>query len=145
MFCRNCGLEVPLQATFCPRCGIRLLTDLSFCQNCGAQVGFETDVCVQCGARLAKPKKPRTSTKSRLVTTLLALFLGVFGAHRFYAGKVGTAIVMLILGLIGVFTVWFFAIGLIFIIAVGIWAFIDFIFCVAGGFKDDRGLLIQKW
>lgn len=145
MFCRNCGAEVPVQAVFCPKCGIKLPASHSFCQNCGAPVGFQADVCVKCGTRLATPEKTGTSTKSRLAATLLALFLGVFGAHRFYAGKIETAIVMLILGLIGIFTVWFFAIGLIFIIAVSIWAFVDFIFCVVGSFEDDRGLPIAKW
>ena len=32
------------------------------------------------------------SRKSRLVAFLLAFFLGMFGAHRFYVGKTGTAI-----------------------------------------------------
>ena len=145
MFCRNCGKEVPQEAVFCPGCRSRFLTDSNFCQNCGAQVSSRAEICIKCGARVARPEKTPTSTKSRLATTLLALFLGVFGAHRFYAGKVGTAIVMLILGLIGFFTVWLFSIGLIFIIAVSIWAFIDFIFAVAGRFEDDRGLPIQKW
>ena len=145
MFCRNCGAETPAQAVFCPKCGVKLLSSLSFCQNCGAQVGSQGDVCSICGARLARPEKTRVSTKSRLATTLLALFLGVFGAHRFYVGKIGTALVMLILGLIGICTVWFFPVGIILVVAVGIWAFADFVFCVAGHFEDDRGLPIEKW
>ena len=145
MFCRNCGAEAPTQAIFCPNCGVKLLIGLSFCPNCGAQTGLHADVCQGCGLRLAKLDTHRISTKSRLATTLLALFLGMFGAHRFYAGKSGTAIVMLILTLIGVFTLVFFAIGLILIISVGIWAFVDFILCVVGHFQDDRGLPIEKW
>ena len=35
--------------------------------------------------------------RSMVVYLILAWFLGVFGAHRFYAGKTGSAIVMLIL------------------------------------------------
>ena len=41
------------------------------------------------------------SSKSRLATTLLAFFLGSFGAHRFYLGKIGTAVTMLVLTIIG--------------------------------------------
>lgn len=145
MFCRNCGIEVPTQAEFCPKCGVKLLTGLGFCRNCGARVVFQADVCAKCGARLAIPGPTTASTKSRLAVILLALLLGVFGAHRFYAGKVETAVVMLILGLIGVVTVWFFGIGLVFIIAVSVWAFVDFIFCVVGRFEDDRGLRIDRW
>ena len=68
------------------------------------------------------------SPKSRLATTLLAFFLGDFGAHRFYLGKIGTAIAML-----------FTAGGL------GIWTLIDFIFIVAGIMKDKEGRLIKNW
>jgi len=68
------------------------------------------------------------SPKSRLVTTLLAWFLGEFGAHRFYLGKIGTALAML------------FTLG-----GLGIWALIDFIFAVAGLMKDKDGKLIKDW
>ena len=69
-----------------------------------------------------------TSDKSRLATTLLAFFLGTLGVHRFYLGKIGTGIVMLLT-----------AGGL------GIWALIDFIFAVAGLMKDKEGKLIKNW
>ena len=85
------------------------------------------------------------SGKSRLAVTLFAFFLGEFGAHRFYVGKIGTAIVMLILGVVGWSTVWVFGVGLIPLIAVGIWALVDFIFAVAGRFRDSEGRIIQKW
>ena len=68
------------------------------------------------------------SPKSRLATTLLAWFLGEFGAHRFYLGKIGTAILMLI------------TLG-----GLGIWALIDFIFAVAGIMKDKEGRPIKNW
>jgi TM2 domain-containing membrane protein YozV len=68
------------------------------------------------------------SPKSRLATTLLAWFLGEFGAHRFYLGKIGTAILMLV------------TLG-----GLGIWALIDFIFAVAGLMKDKEGRVIKNW
>lgn len=129
---------------FCPRCGIRLLTGGCFCQDCGAQVDSQAGVRAKCGARLTKPEKTKTSTRSRLATTLLALFLGIFGAHRFYAGKIETAIVMVILGLIGFSTLWVLGIALIFLIPISTWAFVDFI-CSIGCCKDDMGLPIDEW
>ena len=39
------------------------------------------------------------NNKSFIATLLLCLFLGGFGAHRFYLGRPGTAILMLILTL----------------------------------------------
>ena len=68
------------------------------------------------------------SPKSRLASTLLAFFLGEFGAHRFYLGKIGTAVAMLLT-----------AGGL------GIWALVDFIFAVSGRMKDKKGKLIRNW
>jgi len=68
------------------------------------------------------------SPKSRLVTTLLALFLGELGIHRFYLGKIGTGILMLLTG------------G-----GLGIWALIDFIMAVAGVMKDKEGRPIKNW
>jgi len=36
------------------------------------------------------------SPKSRLVALLLCFFLGPLGVHRFYVGKIGTGILMLL-------------------------------------------------
>jgi TM2 domain-containing membrane protein YozV len=68
------------------------------------------------------------SDKSRLAVSLFAWFLGVFGAHRFYLGKIGTGLLML-----------FTAGGL------GIWSLVDFIMAVAGAMKDKDGKLIKNW
>ena len=85
------------------------------------------------------------SPKSRLATALFAWFLSIFGAHRFYLGKTGTAIAMLILGILYLATFWVWGIGFIFLIAVGIWALIDFIMAIAGTMKDLDGKLIKNW
>ncbi len=84
------------------------------------------------------------SSKSRLATTLLAFFLGQFGAHRFYLGKIWTAVIMLVLAIIGYSTM-IFIVGYFFLGAVGIWAFVDFIYAVAGIMKDKEGNPIKKW
>ena len=59
---------------------------------------------------------------------ILCFFLGVFGAHRFYAGKPLTALLQL------------FTLG-----GVGIWALVDLILIVTGSFTDDRGRKITEW
>ncbi len=58
---------------------------------------------------------------------LLCFFLGGFGAHRFYVGKVGTALLMII------------TFG-----GLGIWLLIDFIMILTGGFKDKEGRDLQR-
>ena len=89
------------------------------------------------GAKVEEaPPKPAVETKmeeeispkSRLAVTLLAWFLGCLGVHRFYLGKIGTGIAMLLT-----------AGGL------GIWALVDFIMAVAGVMKDKEGKLIKNW
>lgn len=74
------------------------------------------------------------SRKSRLVTFLLAFFLGMFGAHRFYAGKTGTAVMQLIL------TVTVFG-----MLISSPWVFVDWIVILCGNFKDDLGRKITRW
>ena len=69
-----------------------------------------------------------TSNKSRLVALLLCIFLGEFGAHRFYVGKIGT-------GLIYLFTAGLFGIGWI----------IDLIKICLGSFRDNVGEPLRKW
>jgi TM2 domain-containing membrane protein YozV len=66
--------------------------------------------------------------KRILPAFLLCFFLGVFGAHRFYVGKIGSAIAMI------------FTIG-----GLGIWALIDLILIVTGSFKDSEGVRITEW
>jgi TM2 domain-containing membrane protein YozV len=104
-----------------------------------------TEMCVKCGARVGTKLAGDISLKSRLATTLLAWFLGTVGAHRFYIGKIGTAVVMLLLGIVGWATIWIFGFGLVLLVAVGIWALVDFIFAVTGRMRDSEGKLIQKW
>lgn len=68
------------------------------------------------------------SPKSRLTTQLLAIFLGVFGAHRFYVGKTQTGILQaLTLG------------------GMGLWYIYDNIVIAAGSFRDAEGMLVANW
>ncbi|MEM4992171.1 TM2 domain-containing protein [Priestia sp. SB1] len=67
-----------------------------------------------------------SSEKNWLITVLLCFFLGGLGAHRFFVGKIGTGIVMLVT--LGGF---------------GIWSLIDLIVIIAGNFKDSEGNLIK--
>jgi len=62
--------------------------------------------------------------KSTGVAYLLWFFLGGFGGHRFYLGKTGSAVLMLILFILGWVTLVVY-IGAILLIAVGIWLLVD--------------------
>ena len=65
--------------------------------------------------------------KSWMVTLLLSIFLGSLGAHRFYTGKIGTGIAMLL------------TLG-----GCGIWYFIDLIMILMDKFTDADGQPLQK-
>ena len=145
MFCRNCGKELTGAPEFCMSCGARPMAGASFCLRCGAPTTPLTEICRKCGARVATKLAGDISSKLRLAATLLAGFLGTIGAHRFYIGKIGTAVVMLLLGIVGWATIWIFGFGLVLLVAVGIWAFVDFIMAVTGRMRDNEGKLIQKW
>lgn len=83
------------------------------------------------------------SEKNKLAAALLCFFLGMTGMHRFYVGKVGTGVAILLISVIG----WLLA-GLIvglFILAVSfIWAAVDFFMIIFGNFKDKDGRIISK-
>ena len=85
------------------------------------------------------------STKSRIAAALFAWFLGTLGIHRFYIGKIGTGIMILVLGIVGWSTTWLLGFGYIFLTIAGLWALIDFIIIVAGRMKDNGGKLIKNW
>ena len=69
------------------------------------------------------------SDKSRLGALLFCLLLGVFGAHRFYVGKHGTAILTIL-------TIGGFA---------GIWPVVDLILIAIGSFRDKQGRRVHQW
>ena len=68
----------------------------------------------------------QVSEKGFVPTILLCFFLGAFGAHRFYVGKIGTGILQLL------------TLG-----GLGIWVLIDFIIIVTGSFKDKQDYPIK--
>ena len=69
-----------------------------------------------------------TTDKRILPAFLLCFLLGVFGAHRFYVGKTGTAFIMIV------------TLG-----GLGIWALIDLILIIVGAFTDANGVKITQW
>ena len=71
---------------------------------------------------------PTYSSRSRLAAVLLCVFLGFLGAHRFYLGKTGTGVLMLLT--LGGF---------------GLWMLYDLILLVVGSFRDKEDRRVFRW
>lgn len=96
-----------------------------FCQECGEKINIKAEICPKCGVRqpLSSYSKYQDGNENRwLITLLLCWFLGVFGIHRFYTGHTTIGVLQLI------------TLG-----GCGIWALVDFIIIVTGGFRDFEG------
>ena len=68
----------------------------------------------------------QNSDKSFVATLILCLLLGSFGVHRFYVGKIGTGIIMLL------------TLG-----GLGVWQLIDIIRIAIQKFSDSNGAVIK--
>ncbi len=98
-----------------------------FCKHCGGKIPEAAVICTLCGCQVEEIKQPEqpnivinnsnssTNTnvntnrnsvgvrhvgcaKNKWVAFFLCLFLGFFGAHKFYEGKAGMGIVYLFTG-----------------------------------------------
>ena len=68
------------------------------------------------------------SDKSRGIALALGVVLGVFGAHRFYLGKIGTGILQVL------------TMG-----GMGVWWLYDMILLASGSFRDAEGHRVKHW
>jgi TM2 domain-containing protein len=68
------------------------------------------------------------SPHSRAVALALAATLGVFGAHRFYTGRIGSGILQAV------------TLG-----GLGFWWLYDLIIVASGNFRDDDGRRVVNW
>lgn len=109
MFCHNCGKQVPKNAFFCDRCGAKLLGTGSPDSPNSAGLG---------------KNGPRNSS----VAAVLALLLGLLGAHDFYCGNTKHGVVKLILTLTGIASIISF-----------VWSVIDLIHLGKGTYIDGDG------
>ena len=122
MYCRECGKEIPENYPVCPACGA-FQGETKFCKFCGAKIPKDAVICPRCGRQVeafqtttAVPTQVVINNSNNNVNTntnnivrggggnakdkwtafFLCLFLGYFGAHKFYEGKTGLGILYLL-------------------------------------------------
>lgn len=73
--------------------------------------------------------------KSAGVAYLLWFFTGYLGGHRFYLGRIGSAIGMIALFLVGAVSA-YFVVGLFLLLGLAIWSLVD-AFLIPGMIRQD--------
>lgn len=95
-YCKHCGKQINAAAVLCPHCGCQV-EELKHAEqpsivinnsNTNTNTNTNTNAPVVAGLR----------ARNKWVSFFLCLFLGYFGAHKFYEGKIGMAILYLFTG-----------------------------------------------
>lgn len=110
---------------FCPQCGASMGAHDSFCGGCGWRLGEVPGAEARAEGRVIT----NPSCHNRLTALLLSVFLGWIGGHRFYVGKIGTALLFPIT--LGGF--------------LGIWWIYDTVMIITGEFTDSEGRRLHYW
>ena len=86
------------------------------CSECGGEISLKAEICPHCGVRVRPLPGTTRSGRTKIAAALLALFLGVAGAHKFYLGNAKMGIIYILISLT--------AVGLIITMILGIYDFI---------------------
>lgn len=181
-FCKSCGKEISKDFKICPYCGEKVEEEILeiYCLSCGKSIKSDFKVCPYCGNNPNNKRENynnyntenRTnyysnnyeiSPKSGIACSILCLFLGGFGVHRFYVGRIISAVIFLLLTSISIvlaiiililslnngdiFADIFNSVLNLFVTLIGllilIWTRIDVILIILGKFKDSKGRYIK--
>ena len=90
-FCRYCGGKIHSQAVICTHCG-RQVEELRQAAN-----------VVNTNVTITPAPQPLGKRCNKWFSLALCFFLGIWGVHRFYEGKIGTGILWLLtFGMFGI-------------------------------------------
>jgi len=94
---RDCNIDIIFQC-------IPYLSEIMFCKKCGADIG-DAKFCPKCGEATGAAAASATSTNvehpdwkyvNKIAYGIIAILIGGFGIHRFYAGRIGSGILYLL-------------------------------------------------
>jgi TM2 domain-containing membrane protein YozV len=120
MKCNQCNFINEINEDKCSNCGCDLIDQESFDED---NIVDENVI----DTKKTEEKGNNISNKKWGPVLVLCLLLGLIGFHRFYVGKAGTAIFMLLT--LGGF---------------GIWTLVDLIIIIIGEFTDEDGKKIKR-
>lgn len=75
---------------------------IKFCPECGAEINLKAEICPKCGVRISPLPGTTRSGRNKIAAALLALFLGVAGAHKFYLGNAKMGIIYILISITAV-------------------------------------------
>lgn len=83
------------------------------------------------------------SDKSKVTAGVLQIFLGGFGAGRFYIGSNGVAVSQLVLLVLGWVTA-VLGVGVLVLMGLGVWVIVDGIMMLVGNVRDSSGRRLRN-
>lgn len=96
MFCKKCGNQISDDSVNCPNCGTST-------ENTAQQSAAGQPIINIVNTNTNTNSVAMGNAKNKWVAFVLCLFLGFFGAHKFYDGKAGMGILYLCtVGLFGI-------------------------------------------
>lgn len=122
--CPMCG--APMEGNVCGYCGYKGAIDQVEQATSQQNVTSQSQIIINNQNIVTNSTNSIVSKKSKITALLLCIFLGEFGAHRFYVGKIWTGILYL-------FTGGLFCIGWI----------VDIVLIISGKFKDKLELPLK--
>ena len=135
--CPNCKTAAYLNAQVCGACGRQFQTQFAPPPN-QTQAFYGQQANPNRDPYQGLYPSVRPDSNRRLITILLWFFAGHIGAHRFYLGHTNTAILMLLLEVVGWVTICFF-VGYFILLAVTIWWIVDLIQMLTGNLRHIDG------
>ena len=95
MFCKNCGKEVERNAVACMGCGCDPLKGEKFCRHCGSALNPGQIVCVKCGHAVRRQGEDVSGATGEVCKSRTT------AAHEFYLGNSNSAIIRLVVYIVG--------------------------------------------
>lgn len=140
-FCKSCGKPIENNYKFCPHCNKEIIEEQepneTRCIACGEIIENGYSICPHCG-------KDNDISEKKGTTCLILCILGVgIFLHRFYVGKILSAIILCLFSIIGSLSIYddnplarFFVIATIISLK-------DFIQLINEKFTDSKGKYVK--